>query len=221
MKKQVLLLAVIAISSVSIAQQKISFGVKAGLTYSGLRGDAMNNLEEMLEFADGMITLQNKTGFFAGGHARIPLSKSFSLEPGLYYSQKGYAMKGEMDLKGLSFLGANAKAQLNTQYIDLPVLAKFNAGGLELFAGPQLSYLAKADLRLTAGALGFNVYDKKIDATDELNRWDAGITGGLGYRFSNGMSISASYDHGLTKTDANKRLDSYNRVFRLGVGFNF
>lgn len=221
MKKQLLLLAALAVTAMSIAQQKTSFGIKAGITHSGLRGDAMNNLEDMISFSNGMIALQNKSGFFAGGNATIPLGKSFSIQPGLYYSQKGYALKGELDVKVLSFLGANAKAQLNTHYIDLPVLAKVNMGGFELFAGPQLSYLAKADLRLTAGALGFNVYDKKIDATDELNKWDAAVTGGLGYEFSNGMNISASYDHGLSKTDANKRMDSYNRAFKVGIGFNF
>jgi hypothetical protein len=221
MKKHILLLAAIAICTAAFSQEKLSFGIKAGVSHSGLKGEAVNNLQDMMDFSDGMITTQNKTGFFAGGNAIIPVSKSFSVEPGLYYSQKGYALKGELDIKGISFLGANAKAQLNTHYIDLPVVAKVNVGGLQLFAGPQLSYLAKADLRMTAGALGFNLYDEKMDATDELNRWDAAITGGIGYQFTNGMNIAASYDHGLSKTDANKRFDSYNRSFKVGVGFTF
>lgn len=221
MKKHILLLAAIAISTAAFSQGKPSFGIKAGVSHSGLKGEAVNNLQDMMDFSDGMITTQNKTGFFAGGNATIPVSKSFSVEPGLYYSQKGYTLKGELEIKGLSFLGANAKAQLNTHYIDLPVVAKVNTGGLQFFAGPQLSYLAKADLRMTAGALGFNLYDEKMDATDELNRWDAAIIGGIGYQFTNGMNISASYDHGLSKTDANKRFDSYNRSFKVGVGFTF
>lgn len=221
MKKQILLLAAITITLTSFAQQKTSMGIKAGISYSGLRGEAMSNLQDLIEFSDGMIYTQNKAGIFAGGYANIPLGNSFSIEPGLYYSQKGYALKGELDMKGLSFLGANAKAQLNTHYIDMPVVAKVNMGGLQLFAGPQLSYLAKADLKLTAGAFGFNLYNNKMDATDDLNRWDASLTGGIGYRFSNGLNVSASYDHGLSKTDADKRFDSYNRSFKLGIGFNF
>ena len=221
MKKQFLLLAVVLTSIASIAQQKISFGIRAGLSHSGLKGEAMSNLQDMIDFSGGMITTQNKTGFFAGGNANIPLSRSFSIEPGLFYSQKGYALKGELSVKGLSFLGANAKAQLNSHYIDLPVVAKANMGGLQLFAGPQLSYLAKADLRMTAGALGFNLYNERMDATDELNRWDAAITGGAGYQFSNGMNITATYDHGLSKIDANRRFDSYNRAFKIGIGFKF
>jgi hypothetical protein len=34
----------------------------------------------------------------------------------LYYSQKGYELKGALNVKGIGFLGANAKAKLNAQY---------------------------------------------------------------------------------------------------------
>jgi hypothetical protein len=221
MKKQILLLIAIAITTISFAQKKTSVGIKAGISQSGLRGDAMNNLQDLIDFADEYISTTNRTGFFAGANVSVPLTNSISIEPGLYYSQKGYALKGELNIKGIEFLGANAKASLNTQYIDLPVLVKANIGGLQFFGGPQLSYLAKADLRTTAGALGFNLYDNKFDATDELNKWDAGLVGGIGYQLSNGMNISASYEHGLSKLDANKRFESYNRSFKIGVGFRF
>ncbi len=221
MKKQILLLAAIAFTTVSFAQKKTSFEIKAGISHSGLRGDAMNNLQELIDFADGYISTTNRTGFFAGGNITVPLTNSISIQPGLYYSQKGYALKGKMNVKGLEFLGANAKAQLNTQYIDLPVVIKGNVGGLQLFAGPQLSYLAKAELRTTAGALGFNLYNDKFDATDEFNKWDAGVIGGIGYQLNNGLNISASYEHGLSRVDADKRFESYNRSFKIGVGFSF
>lgn len=221
MKKQILLLASLAIASLSFAQSQTSFGIKAGITSSGLKGDAVNSLQNMLDYTDGAITTSNRIGFFGGVNASIPVSDLVSIEPGLYYSQKGYQMKGELNLKGVEFLGANAQAKLTSHYVDLPVLLKLNFNGLQLFAGPQVSYLAKADLRTTAGALGFNVLDKTMDATDQFNRWDAGITGGIGYKFANGFNISASYDHGLSKVDANQNLDSYNRGFKVGLGFNF
>ena len=221
MNKLSLLIAVLFLTPVLFAQQKTSFGIRAGIAHSGLRGEAMTNLQEMIDFSKGMITTKDRTGFFAGGYASIPVGPAFSVEPGLYYTQRGYAMRGELDSKGWSVLGANAKAQLNTHYIDLPVVLKASIGGLQLFAGPQFSYLAKADLRATAGALGFNVYNRKWDATDEVNRFDAGFTGGIGFRFNSGVNISASYDHGLVKTDANERFEAYNRTLKVGVGFSF
>lgn len=221
MKKQILLFAAIAVSTFAFSQSKTSFGIRGGVISSGMKGDAVNNLQDLLDFTNGAITTSNTTGFFAGVNASIPVSDVISVEPALLYAQKGYQMNGELNLKGVEFLGANAKAKLTSHYIDLPVLVKANIGGLQIFAGPQVSYLTKADLKTTAGVLGFNLLNKTMDATDQFNQWDASVTGGIGYQFANGFNISASYDHGLSKVDANQNLDSYNRSFKVGVGFNF
>lgn len=221
MKKQILLMAFIAISTLTIAQVKPSFGVRAGISSAGMRGDAVNNLKSMLDFSNGMITTSDRSGFFAGAYATVPVGEVFSIEPALYYTQKGYELKGELNIKGVEFLGANAKAKLNSQYIDIPVLLKANLGGFQVFAGPQLSYLARADLRTTAGVFGFNLLNNTMDATQQFNRWDAALTGGVGYQFTNGVNLIASYDHGLSKVDANKNLNSYNRSFKVGIGMSF
>lgn len=204
-----------------MAQTTPSFGVKAGVTSSAMKGEAIDNLNGLLDFTQDRITTNNKTGFFAGGYVTIPVSSQFAIEPALYYSQKGYEMKGELNIKGAEFLGINARAELASHYIDLPLLLKGNFSGFQVFAGPQVSYLAKADLRTKAGVVGFNVLNKKMDATEQFNRWDAGITGGIGYQFKNGPSISASYDHGLSRADANKNLNAYNRSIKVGLGFSF
>jgi hypothetical protein len=168
-----------------------------------------------------MVTTSNRSGFFAGGYANIPLSENISVEPALYYSQKGYEMHGELNLKGVDFLGASATARLNTQYIDMPVVLKANFNGFQVFAGPQVSYLAQADLRTSAGVLGFNLLNKTMDATEQFNRWDVGLTGGVGYQFKNGVNVMAAYDHGVSRVDANKNAESYNRGFKVGVGISF
>lgn len=221
MKKQVLLLITIVISTLSFAQINISGGIRAGLSYTGMQGDAVKNLNKLLDFSDGMVTTGYRTGFFAGTYATIPVTEMISLEPALYYSQKGYELKGALSLKGMEFLNANAKAQLQSHYVDMPVLLKANISGLQLFAGPQVSYLLQADLKTTAGVLGFNLLNSKIDATQQFNRWDVGVTGGIGYQFANGMNVMAAYDHGLSKADANRNFDSYNRSFKVGIGLSF
>ena len=205
----------------AMAQSKPGFGIRAGASSYSMKGDAINSLNNLLDYTNGHVTTTGHTGFFAGANASIPVSDLVSVEPGIYYTQKGYEMNGELNLKGLEFLGANAKAKLTSHYIDVPLLLKLNFNGLQVFAGPQVSYLAKADLKTTAGVLGFNVLNKTMDATDQFNRWDAGVTGGIGYQFANGVNISASYDHGLSKVDANQNLDSYNRGFKVGLGINF
>lgn len=221
MKKQILLFLSIAIASVAMAQDKTSFGIRGGMTSSSMKGDANESLQNLLEVTDGMITTRNQTGMYAGGFVSIPVGGQFSIEPGVYYSQKGYELHGALDLKGVEFLGVNAKAQLKSQYIDMPLLVKANFNGFQVFAGPQVSYLTRADLKTSAGLLGFNLLSEKFDVTDEFNRWDAGVTGGIGYQFSNGFHVTAAYDHGLTKVDANRNVDAYNRSFKVGVGFSF
>jgi hypothetical protein len=221
MKKQILLLASIVFTTLVMAQTKPTFGVRAGLSSATLQGDANNSLKNMLSFANGNITTTNHTGFFAGAYATVPVSDIISFEPGLYYTQKGYELKGSFNLKGLEFLGANAKARLNSQYIDVPLLVKANVGGLQLFAGPEVSYLAQADLHTTAGAFGFNALNNTSNVTDNFNRWDTGLTGGIGYQFTNGFNIMAAYDYGLSRVDANKSFNSYNRSFKIGFGYNF
>ncbi len=221
MKKQALLLFSIIISTLTFAQVEPSFGIRAGVSSSGLRGNAVNGLNNLVDFANGNIATTNHYGFFAGSYASIPVSNIISIEPAVYYSQKGYELRGSLNIKGIDLLGANAKAALVSQYIDVPVLLKANLDGFQIFAGPQISYLAKADLRATAGVLGFNLLNSKIDATSQMNRWDAGVTGGVGYQFTNGFNIMASYDYGLSKVDANRSVNSYNNSIKVGVGFTF
>lgn len=221
MKKYFLLFASFSLSTLAIAQTKPSFGIKAGITQAGLRGDAVNSIQNLIDFSNGAFKTSSRTGFFAGGFADIPVSDNFSIEPGVYYAQKGYELRGSFSMKGAEFLSANAKAQLNTTYIDVPVLAKVNLSGFQIFAGPQVSYLANAKLRTTAGALGFNIVDNTMDAKDQFNQWDVALSGGVGYQFSNGFNISAAYDHGLSKVDKGQNFDSYNRTFKVGVGIKF
>lgn len=221
MKKQFLFLLLMAGAFTSFGQQKISYGVRAGVTSSGMRGDAIDNFNNLLNFTKGMVSTKNHTGYFGGGYVSIPVSSNLSIEPALYYSQKGYDMVGAISAKGIDFLGVNAKASLTTQYIDLPVLLKANLNGFQVFGGPQVSYLTAANLKTTAGLLGFNLLNYKTDASAQFNKWDAALTGGVGYQFGNGVHVMAAYDHGISKADANQNLKSYNHSFKVALGMGF
>jgi hypothetical protein len=220
MKTTILLLSFALISTFSFAQTTPVFGVKAGVLSSGMRGDAVNSFNNILNFTNEKVTTKDFAGFFAGGYASLPISSNLSFEPGIYYSLKGYEIHGSLGLKGMDFLGANAKAILQSQYVDIPVLLKGNFGGFQIFAGPQISYLAQSKLKTTVGVLAINLFNKSMDVTSQFNRWDVGVTGGIGYQFTNGLSLSASYDYGLSKADANQNIKAYNRVIKVGIGIN-
>lgn len=221
MKNKILLLLSIAISALSFAQTIPTFGVKAGVVSAGIRGEALENLSKLLDLSNGMVTRTNNTGFFVGINSSIPLSENISFEPGIYYTQKGSQVNGNLNGKTIGVLGASVKSVFLANYIDLPLQVKADFGGLQLFAGPQISYLTNAQLKTSAGILGINLLSNTIDATSVLNRWDAAITGGIGYQFRGGLNLSASYDYGLLKADQNRNTAAYNQAFKVGIGINF
>ncbi|MBC7508911.1 MAG: PorT family protein, partial [Ferruginibacter sp.] len=160
-------------------------------------------------------------GFYAGGFANIPVGNNFSVEPGLYYSAKGYEIAGTYSVKGIGLLSARASSRLQSNYIDMPVLLKADFNGLQLFAGPQISYLTKASLLTRAGVLGFNLLNNKIDVTSQLNRWDAVVVAGAGYKFNNGIRLTATYERGLSKVNAGQSLQTYNQGIKIGAAMSF
>ena len=221
MKKQIILLFALATSFAALSQNKVAVGVKAGINNSSFKGDAAKSLNGILENTNGIVTTQGKTAFFGGLYADIPLGGNFSFEPGVQYAQKGYDIKGSYDIKNLDFLALNAKASLISNYIDMPVLLKANIEGLQIFAGPQFSYLVNSNLRTTAGALGYNILNRDIDVTDQFNRWDINATAGLGYAFNKNFAIQAAYDYGLTKPDKNKNVNANIQTLKVGLAYSF
>lgn len=221
MKNKFLLFISLVISSTGFAQTSPKFGVRAGIASSNIRGESMENLNKLLDFTNGMVTRTNYTGFFVGVNSSIPLGENFSVEPGIYYTQKGSQINGKLNGKIGDLIGVSAKSILQANYIDVPLILKANVGGLQLFAGPQISYLTDAHLKTTAGVLGINLLNNSIDASSVLNKWDAALTGGIGYQFTNGLNIMASYDYGLLKADANRRTTAYNQSVKIGIGINF
>ncbi len=221
MKKSLRLsMAAVLISFSTFAQ--IHYGIKAGVNFANWKGEFTDNPDNVVKLSNGYVQTQMKPGIYAGGFAEIPVAEGFSIQPGLYYSQKGYTLQGYLSVEKLNFLSSNAKAQVQSHYIDIPVLLKAEpVKGLQLYAGPQLSYLAKNNLHVNAGVLGFSLLNTNLDITDQFQRWDMAIVGGVGYQFENGLNVHAGYDHGLRRLDANENFKTFNRVYKVGVGLRF
>jgi hypothetical protein len=158
------LLATVALAVEGHAQG-VHFGVKAGAsltTYAGKGTDTFNNLTR---FHGGLVLNKALTN-----------DGSFSLQPELLYSQKG----AEVEQSGSRFSS-------KLEYLDLPLLARFNAGGFFVEAGPQLGYLLSHDSRFTGPAQ--SVKYRKLDF-----RYAAG----LGYQLESGLNAGVRYNGGLS-----------------------
>jgi len=222
MKRMILISACALLLVSTAAKAQVKWGVTTGVSLAQWDGQAVNSLQSLVAVTNGMAQTSMSPGWYFGLNAGIPISEHVTLEPGLYYTQKGYRFRGDLEVPKLNFLGANVSAQVRSHYIDMPVVMRVEvAKGLTLYAGPQISYLAANDLKLGAGILGINLIHQSIPMTNMFNHWDAAITGGVGYQFNNGINFNAGYDYGLTRVDKAGASNSYNRVIKIGIGYRF
>lgn len=220
--KRIFLLSVISIMLMHFANAQVRYGLIAGANFTKWQGQDLQIVEDLVDKADGWLETKGKTGFHVGGYVNIPLSQTFSFEPGLAYSKKGYRIKGDFKIDALEFLGINAGAQVQQHYIDMPLYLKANVvKGLNVYAGPQVSYLVRSTLNAKLGVLGISLFNKGIGITERFNKVDLGLSGGVGYQFANGINLRAGYDHGLAKLDKNNNYDAYNRVVKVSIGYTF
>ena len=186
MKK--LLFAAAAVFAFGTANaQGMKFGAKAGLNMADWYG----------EDADGA---DSRTSFHVGGFAEFKVSEKFAVQPELLYSSQG--AKGE-------------GAKINTDYLNVPIMAKFYATDkLSIEAGPQIGFLMSAKLKPDSG--------DSQDVKDSLKSTDFGVNFGLGYNFTENISGGLRYNLGLSSVpDSADVGDVKNGVFALSMGYSF
>ena len=120
-----------------------------------------------------------------------------------------------------SVLGYTTKVTSRLHYIDVPVLARVNAGGLFFELGPQVGFLVAAKQK-TENSGGALVGTYNVDIKDRVKTVDFGYAAGLGYQVSNGPGIGLRYNGGFTNTrnDAGS-LAVRNSAFQLYLSFMF
>ncbi|MCD0466269.1 porin family protein [Flavobacterium sp. ENC] len=151
------------------------FGVKGGFNMSNLYDD--NNDPD-----DNNVLY----GFNAGVYATLPISDYIAIQPELLFTTKGAKLEYNN-----AFAEGDAKFKLN--YIELPLLVRVNVTkNFNIQAGGYASYLVSSKVT-GSGDFDFN---EDVD-TDDLNKFDAGLSAGLGVDFSP-VSIGVRYNYGLT-----------------------
>jgi len=154
------------------------------------------------------------TGTLAGLHAGltfdIPLIYPLSFAPEAIYSQKGYTA-----------VTNSGNFTQRTQFIDLPLLAKFNVGPIvRLYIGPQYSFLLSTQ----------NTYDNGFVVTDQQyynNRGSKAILDGVlgvGFDLSRYVELRARYTLDLQSTgsvNSAYQPEYRNQVWQFGLNFKF
>lgn len=212
------LLTIVALMILGATTSFAQFGLRAGLNFNNIGKDAKD---------EPLLKAENKTGFHIGAVYNIDLIGSFSIEPGLYFSQKGFTLDGEeINLSGVDpnepLLSFSAKGDANMNYIEVPVNVKYklldlSVLGLYAHIGPFAAY-----------GLGGKLKDTKIFDEDGLDykRFDFGLQMGVGAVIINKVYAGVNYDMSLTKINESEgvskdNLKEKNHVWMISVGLNF
>jgi Outer membrane protein beta-barrel domain len=241
--KKVALFAVASLATVSLANAQdpggFRIGVKVGGTYSNVSGDNVQNItgtNYSSDFGD------YKMGYNAGLAFQLPISSDgfFAIAPEVLYNRKGY----ETSSTQKSALPAGvSKMEMEQQrvlhYIDVPVLARINAGGLFFEAGPQVSYLFgsknksqtttkytngdKDKVENNSGFLDYTGVSRDEAYKSDLAQFDIGAVAGVGYQAQSGLSVGLRYARGFNSLIDTKDTDNepkaFNNAFTLQLGY--
>lgn len=139
MKKIYILLAFAFISGAVSAQTKsaVKFGLRAGVNISKI---SVSGSQVTQEDKDAVKSINS---FQIGGYASIPVSSSFSFQPGLTVSGKGYNLVGDatvVDPNSGIPVNVNLDLKRNLLYLEIPLNFVYNTNGFYLGAGPYLAY---------------------------------------------------------------------------------
>jgi hypothetical protein len=168
--------------------------LKAQQTHFGIKGGL--NIASV-EVKDGD-DYNSKAGIHFGGLAHIHVSKHFAVQPELVFSMQG---------------GKDGDFKLNLNYINLPVLAQYMANdGFRLQTGPQIGFNVGAESKLG------NV---EVDISDDINTIDLAWVFGASYLFPQGIGIDARYNLGLNNINETDTFVEKNRVFQVGLFYQF
>jgi hypothetical protein len=114
------------------------------------------------------------------------------------------------------------EVRFNLNYVQVPIALAINIGPLNVHAGPYLSYLVSANVKdLKSSDLSSS--DIKELKTDDFNRFDYGVMGGVGFDVR-GLTIGARYNYGLREVGKSNLAgtltnDSRNSVAQIYIGF--
>jgi hypothetical protein len=177
MKNLILLVGMILLLCVAASAQQTTVGV----TGKGLKlGFGIANIST--EYTELNDFLDSRVGFSGGGFLTYAFNRQFAVQPEILYVTKGAA-------KDLFFFNAH----LNLDYLEIPVLLKFDFmpdGKIHpnLFAGPALDVLLASKFHIISETYDIKDYTKSTD-------FSLVFGGGLDYKH---VTFDIRYSLGLT-----------------------
>jgi hypothetical protein len=169
---------------------KIEFGLDGGFNWSQI-----GNLDSNSSYRT----------FNLGFYFDILVDEKWSFNTGvLVKSQLGADKLTEKDLAFLEITPQEEEGNYTQRlsYFLVPALMRYNfPNRIYLEAGPQFGLMYKANVEFNSDIDEGEIIIRKVNK-DKINKIDAGVSGGIGYRLSprKGMSIGMRYYYGFVNT---------------------
>jgi len=189
-----------ALFAVGVQAQSIS--IKGGANFSNI-----------IKTGDDSFKTDFKPGFFAGLGLDIPVVTGLSFAPEILYSQKGYKTTSS------DLLGTETKYSVTSNFIDIPILAKFNTSAFNFHIGPQVSFLTSTTESFEKGSEEYRNTIK--EENNNLKKSLLGGVAGIGFNVTQKVSLNGRYaiDFQKNNEDGTKETPKYkNQVIQVGLG---
>ena len=196
MKKQIIVLAVLLISSVGINAQEStsesnsSFGIKGGYNLASVKFDSDSETGQ-------------RHGFNVGFYGESFLNEAVAIQIEFLYSQQGYEIENN-----------NSTFTQKVNYINLPLsLNIYPTQNFFLEVGAQVGLAISHKEEFDSS---FNLFDTSQEF--DPKKFDYGANVGAGFKTDSGVRLSARYHFGLG--DIYDEGKPRNRVLQFTLGFD-
>jgi outer membrane protein W len=176
------------------AQSPTSIGLRTGVNFASISGDAFNNYK-------------GRTGLNFGAFLTHSIVSHFGITGEINYAQKGARL--------------NENNEWNVNYLEIPVYGSYFFGKdgsnirPKIFAGPYLGVLMNSKSKVNG---------VEVNTADSFNSVDFGALFGAGahFRIGDGVWLYVDGRYGLGLADATKSsIRASNRVPSINLGISF
>ena len=191
--KKLVTIAIFTVFGIAQMQAQVSFkpGIRGGLNFSHFTDDNYNNgyyYGSGNYINGGNSGFNSKTDFYLGFFGALKLSKYYTLQPEIDYSNQGTSYN---DVN-------NSTANLNVSYLSITIVNKFTfSDKFNVHFGPTMDF----------------VVDKNFNTESDV---DLAFQLGAGYNFTNNFGIEARVKKGIVPVIYDSGNDHTNVVFSLG-----